>query len=252
MARNNEEEFLYNLMIKMYELRAPIVFKGAMILKAVQRVYGNPTGLVRETHDIDGDWIGDTPSMEDLASILQRAVDEIKTTCKVTVKQVREYGENKSAGFDFVEDGGEILTSMDLSVKKNKYYRIYEVDGVAFCGQTIEKILVDKIYVCSTRKIFRRIKDVIDLYILSYSWKGSYRSLLNLSKDADRAFENFEKFTENFSDLEHAYKKYSNSASGGDFKEVYKRVFAFLAPFVMHYDGEYYWDGSVWTFKEGV
>lgn len=92
MARNNEEEFLYALMTKMYELRAPIVFKGAMILKAVQHIYGNPTGLVRETHDIDGDWIGDTPSMEDLESILQRAVNEIKTTCIVTVKQVREYG----------------------------------------------------------------------------------------------------------------------------------------------------------------
>lgn len=78
MARNNEEEFLYNLMIKMYELRAPIVFKGAMILKAVQRVYGNPTGLVRETHDIDGDWIGDTPSMErtsQQALILLRTVE---------------------------------------------------------------------------------------------------------------------------------------------------------------------------------
>lgn len=53
MARNNEEEFLYALMTKMYELRAPIVFKGAMILKAVQHIYGNPTGLVRETHDIE-------------------------------------------------------------------------------------------------------------------------------------------------------------------------------------------------------
>lgn len=124
------------------------------------------------------------------------------------------------------------------------------MDGVSFCGQTIDKILVDKIYVCSTRKIFRRIKDVIDLYILSYCWKGHYLYLLSLSKDADRAFKNFEKFAENFADLEHAYKKYSNSASGGDFKEVYKRVFDFLAPFIMHYVGEYYWDGSAWAFEE--
>lgn len=74
--------------------------------------------------------------------------------------------------------------------------------------------------------------------------------ILSLSKDADRAFENFEKFTENFADLEHAYKKQSNSASDGDFKEVYKRVFDFLALFIMHYVGEYYWDGSAWTFEE--
>ncbi len=252
MARNNEEEFLYNLMAKMYEVKAPVIFKGAMILKAVQNEYGNPTGLVRETHDIDGDWIGETPSMEDLQSILQRAVDKIETTCTVTVKQVREYGEKQSAGFEFVEEDGNVLTTMDLSIKNNKYYKLYEIDGVYFLGQTIEKILVDKIYVCSTKKVYRRIKDVIDLYILSYCWKGSYQSLLTLSKDADREFEAFTHFTENFSGLEHAYSKYHNSASGGDFREVYKRVFAFLAPFIMHYDGKYYWDSSVWVFKEGV
>lgn len=252
MARNNEEEFLYSLMAKMYEVKAPVIFKGAMILKAVQNEYGNPTGLVRETHDIDGDWIGETPSMEGLQSILQRAVDKIETTCPVTVKQVREYGEKQSAGFEFVEEDGNVLTTMDLSIKNNKYYKLYETEGVYFLGQTIEKILVDKIYVCSTRKIFRRIKDVIDLYILSYSWKGSYRSLLTLSKEVEREFESFAHFTENFSGLEHAYSKYHNSASGGDFREMYKRVFAFLAPFIMHYDGEYYWDSSVWVFKEGV
>lgn len=147
--------------------------------------------------------------MDDLRAILQSAVNGVKTTCKVTVVQTREYAEGKSAGFDFVEDDGEILTFMDLSVKKNKYYQIYEIDGISFYGQTVEKILVDKIYICSTRKIFRRVKDVIDLYILSYSWRGSYHSLLTLSKEADRAFESFEKFTENFSDLEHAYNKIS-------------------------------------------
>lgn len=55
---NEVEVFMYKLMTSLNNMNAPIVFKGAMVLKAVQMKYGNPSGIERETHDIDGDWVG--------------------------------------------------------------------------------------------------------------------------------------------------------------------------------------------------
>lgn len=53
MINNAEEKFLYDLMTKLYNLGIPIVFKGAMVLKVIQFAYGNPSGIERETHDLD-------------------------------------------------------------------------------------------------------------------------------------------------------------------------------------------------------
>ena len=49
------EVFMYKVMNSLYNMNAPIVFKGAMVLKAIQYSTGNPSGLTRETHDLDGD-----------------------------------------------------------------------------------------------------------------------------------------------------------------------------------------------------
>jgi hypothetical protein len=40
----------------------PIVFKGAMVLNLAIRD-NNPSKVERVTRDIDGDWIGDSPTM---------------------------------------------------------------------------------------------------------------------------------------------------------------------------------------------
>lgn len=51
----NAEEFMYRFMSCLCSMNAPIVFKGAMLLKVIQQQYGNPSGIERETHDLDGD-----------------------------------------------------------------------------------------------------------------------------------------------------------------------------------------------------
>lgn len=67
----NAEEFMYRFMSCLCSMNAPIVFKGAMLLKVIQQQYGNPSGIEREIHDLDGDLVNGTPSMEYLTSILQ-------------------------------------------------------------------------------------------------------------------------------------------------------------------------------------
>ena len=151
---NLEEKFLYDLMTTLYKMNAPIVFKGAMVLKVIQYQCGNPSGLERETHDLDGDWIGDIPSMDFLTKILQNAVDSLGYPLRV--EPYREYGKNKSAGFNFIRlDKGDFFVTMDLSIKKNNCIQKYSyINGISFYGQSVDKILVDKISVCASRSMF--------------------------------------------------------------------------------------------------
>lgn len=242
---NAEEKFLYDLMTKLYNSGVPIVFKGAMVLKVVQFAYGNPSGLERETHDLDGDWVNGTPSMSYLTSVLQKAMNELGYPLKV--EPYRDYGERKSAGFNFVRlDNNSIFTSMDLSIRSNNCTQLYSyINGVRFYGQTIDKIIVDKIVVCSNKTVFRRIKDVIDLYILSYCWCGSKKELTNLSKSLNKTLGDFECFKTRYSDLEHAYSRYNNSATILEFSKVYNRVYNFLAPFNSDIE-DCYWNRADW------
>lgn len=55
---------MYDLMTQLNGMGMPIVFKGALVLKAIQHTYGNPSELERETKDIDGDWTGQAVTME--------------------------------------------------------------------------------------------------------------------------------------------------------------------------------------------
>ena len=244
---SNIEEFMYKFMSSLYCMNIPIVFKGAMLLKVIQINYGNPSGLERETHDLDGDWVGSTPDMYYLTSVLQKAVVNAGYF-DVEVRPYRDYAIGRSAGFRFIDlSVDKEITTMDLSICKNDFSCKYSlVTGLYFYGQSINKIIADKIQVCSKRVIMRRVKDIIDLYILSYIWKGSYLDIINVIKYLGREFEDFDRFINNYSDLEHAYSKYKNKASILPFNQVYNRVKIFIEPFRYNLNYDLYWSGELW------
>lgn len=67
---------LYNVMEELSKAGVPIVFKGAMVLNLVIRD-NNPSKAERATRDIDGDWIGESPTMEKMGIALQSAVKKL-------------------------------------------------------------------------------------------------------------------------------------------------------------------------------
>ena len=243
----NIEVFMYSIMTSLYNMNAPIVFKGALVLKAVQYRTNNPSGLIRETRDIDGDWIGTKPSMLYLTNLLQSAVLNSGYS-NIIVVAIREYGERKSAGFIFRDAiTNEDIVSMDLSIRSNTEGQLYSfVNGISFIGQNVNKIVTDKIIVVSSSQVMRRVKDIIDLYILSYSWCGYNTDIINLSKHLSKHIDTFEKFINSKHDLAHAYSRYKNKASVLDFNLVYNRVYSFLSPFIVNSKERLYWDGDIW------
>ena len=75
-------EFLYRVMEELSIAGVPIVFKGAIVLNLAIRD-NNLSKVERATRDIDGDWIGEIPSMEEMEIALRNAVKEVDSSLDV-------------------------------------------------------------------------------------------------------------------------------------------------------------------------
>ncbi|MBQ5957160.1 MAG: nucleotidyl transferase AbiEii/AbiGii toxin family protein [Clostridia bacterium] len=155
---------MYMVMKSIYDSGIPICFKGSMVLNAFLNESGF-TDNVRQTVDIDANWYFDEPpTSEQMVASLQSAIDHSKL--QIDVKIVRMYGNNRSAGFVLMDRKTNTeLFSMDIDVNRPMpESRLYEIAGLRFYGVSPTQIIADKICAVSTNKVFRRIKDVIDLY----------------------------------------------------------------------------------------
>lgn len=139
-----EEKMMYDVMKAIYESGIPVNFKGSMVLKAclIEAGYTEDT---RHTVDIDGNWNSDTPpSADQMVDSLQRAIDKSKIELKVSI--YRMYGEGRSAGFNLTDKAtDEILFTMDVDVNRPMPpTKIYEIQGIRFCGVSPIQMIADK------------------------------------------------------------------------------------------------------------
>lgn len=221
-----EEKLMYQVMKAIYESGIPISFKGSMVLKAclLEAGYSDET---RHTVDIDANWNLDTPpSAEQMVESLQDAIE--KSGIDLEVRLYRMYGEKRSAGFELVERcTDEILFTMDIDVNRPvSPTKIYEVEGIRFCGVSPLQMIADKVSVVSTDKVFRRIKDVVDLYYISKVFEFHAADVRKILKNSERTLDSFDGFLHRSDELKHSYEKFrfSGGVNKPPFEEVYQRV----------------------------
>lgn len=216
-------EFLYRVMEELSDAGVPIVFKGAMVLNLAIRD-NNPSKVERATRDIDGDWIGEFPTMEEMEKTLRNAVKSVDPSLNVCVN--RTFGERKSAGFKIVNERGEKIASIDLSVRQNRFCRPYisYVNGISITGASLSKMLSDKIYAISGENICRRMKDVLDIYVLSFITNIDTDELYEIWGETGRKLGNFEEYKTQIAELGEAYTKMKGIKNKPDFVDVYSRV----------------------------
>ncbi|MBO7651062.1 MAG: hypothetical protein J6S79_09995, partial [Lachnospiraceae bacterium] len=103
--------------------------------------------------------------MEQLTESLQKAISRIG----IKIVAYRPYGGGRSAGFEIRDEkDGNLLFTIDMDVNRPvSATKIYMIEGIQFRGVAPTQMIADKVFVVSTDKVFRRIKDVIDLYYLS-------------------------------------------------------------------------------------
>ena len=225
-----EEKIMYKVMKAIYDSGIPISFKGSMVLKAclLEAGYDDDT---RHTVDIDANWNSDTPpTSEQMVESLQKAID--KSGVDLEVKIYRMYGEKRSAGFELIDrETEEILFTMDVDVNRPvPPTKIYEVEGLSFCGVSPSQMIADKVAAISTEKVFRRIKDVVDLYYISKVFEFNATDVLQTLKNSERALEDFNGFLHRPEDLQHSYEKFrfAGDVNKPDFEDVYRSVKTYI------------------------
>ncbi len=217
---------MYQVMGALYDSGVPVTFKGAMVLRAFLLEAGYPEET-RHTADIDGNWNSEMmPSGEEMTEAIQNAFE--KKGISFTARLYRMYGEKRSAGFDLADKTtGETIFTMDLDVNRAVLHtKLYETGSFSFCGSSPAQMVADKLMSVSTDRVFRRIKDVADLYYLSQVFDFNRDQVLQLLEDSGRTLDTFYGFLYRTEELRHAYEKFrfSGSARKPSFDEVHRRV----------------------------
>ena len=227
-----EEKLMYKVMKAIYDSGIPISFKGSMVLKACLMETGF-TEDTRHTVDIDANWNSDTlPTAEQMVDSLQSAIKKYGINLEVSI--YRMYGDGRSAGFELTDrETGETLFSIDIDVNRPvPPTKLYEVEGLHFRGVSPSQMIADKVSAISTDKVFRRVKDVIDLYYLSKVFAFDKTVVLQTVKNNGRTLDTFNGFLHRTEDLQHAYEKFrfEGGVNKPPFDEVYRAVKSYITP----------------------
>lgn len=225
-----EEKLMYNVMKAIYDSGIPVNFKGSMVLKACLMEAGYLQDT-RHTVDIDANWYSDTPpTSEQMVESLQKALDKSRIELKVTL--YRMYSEERSAGFTLADkESGEEIFTMDCDVNRPiPPTKIYEVSGVRFCGVAPIQMIADKVVAISSDKVFRRIKDVIDLYYLSHVFEFDRNAVIETLKNSRRKLGTFDGFLHRVEEMRHSYEKFrfAGDVSKPPFDEMYYAVKVYI------------------------
>lgn len=185
----------------------------------------------RHTVDIDANWNSDIPpSAEQMTESIEKALQ--KNGIELSVSLYRMYGEGRSAGFELANKiTGEIIFTIDMDVNRPVTpTKIYELEGFRFRGVVPSQMIADKLSVVSTEKVFRRIKDVVDLYYLSKVVafeSGDVHWALN---NSGKVLGTFDDFLHGTAALRHAYEKFR--FAGGVNKPVFEEVYESVKEYI--------------------
>ena len=241
------EELMLKVMAELTLSQAPITFKGAMMLK-VALAEQSEMAVARATRDIDGDWLTADIDMKRMQEVLAKAIQKVDPT--LFISPFREFSHQKSAGFKIFDEHQDRIFGIDLRVYANpvsqKYLLSYHGRPVFIQGVGLAQMMADKICAMSSQKIFRRAKDLIDVYLLSYASQFNFIDILQIIQQNSRHLEDFKCFREQKVELQHAYEKLDRVRNKPDFAVLYDRLQNFLAPFLEQKLISLEWTGERW------
>lgn len=124
---------------------------------------------------------------------------------------------------------------LDMNIKTNE--RLLEVDAKIGSSRlrvySVYGILSDKINVLCSIKCCRRIKDLIDVYIISKNFNIELKEIIDVLSIRFPEIENIDEYyvcnENNINNIEHAFNKYKNNGIKFSFSEVYSGVLKFIS-----------------------
>lgn len=246
-----DEESRMNLMYSVVEMMGimglPIVLKGALLLRHIMLTNG-VVDTTRMTRDIDMNWNVEQLNYDSIIKNIEKAISKTGLV-GFEVVQRREAMIGVTAGLD-VKCNGKVLFSMDINITNDPFYSMYVTpSGVVFAGASINKIYADKVSAISSKKVFRRSKDIYDLFLLSRLEGYGLMEINTICKYQGNNIGDFFEFLNNVSDINHAYNKLRGIINKPEFETLYGRVRDFCVPFIV---GSYKNCNGYWNPKDSM
>jgi len=121
------------------------------------------------------------------------------------------------------------------------------INGVSIEGASLTKMLSDKLYAISGEGIFRRTKDLLDIYIMSYISEYRAKDVIEIWNHTERIPGDFSVFKNEKGRIRDAYIKMKGIENKPDFDEMYERVSCFILPFCEIEDiADVIWQKAEW------
>lgn len=214
-----------------------MIFKGGLFL-------GEHTGKPRFTQDVDMSIVG-IPTYMRIREVLKEFGE-----CLIAEDVIHSYEvledvvEGRSGGAKYRDSDGRVLLSIDVSLGGDTLDTLVMNTSVAgrVHLETIEQVLADKLTVLYSRKRFRRVKDLYDIWQIVSSCSIDVNRLAGLLKERDILPLPLDKAPfneEHYLQLEHAYDKLQildpNTEEPTDkpsFESVVATVGKFTIPFM--------------------
>lgn len=233
------ENLMYEIIGRISAMDAPIIFKGALITKLVL-AESNFSAISRGTVDIDANWTDEPPTTNQLVGCIKSALQSISSD--LDARLIRGYGEKKSAGIEvFHKATGSPVVEIDISVGKSQASKLYHHGELMIKGVLPTEILADKISVLSSNRIFRRSKDLIDVYALVHCSEVNTNDIYESHKRNNRELGGFVEFSTRQADLAHAYEKLRGITNKPSFEDVHRYISIFLEPFILTHKANKIW-----------
>ena len=249
--------FIYEYLVYTVDLIAAsrfgskLVMKGGTALMSMLVECGRKE-LMRNTTDIDihcnhkDVWVDFYSNIE---SILNN--NDSGFVYKVTRRRSASKGLTDSDSLTIcLNDNGNVLNfGIDMNIKPNSIISVTYSTILQMPTYDTYTMASDKIAVISSKKVYRRIKDLYDLTVLFSIYNFSYMELCNriVLKHNGVKLENM-LMQNNYLELEHAYSKFSGIINKPDFRDLIAYCRVIMEPFYRKVRGNLKWDteGTQW------
>ena len=226
MTHNNDlEKILYDLIKQLSKDNSPIVFKGGLALKELLYIKNSNLNIDRKTIDIDGNWI-ENYDLEKITKTLEKSLKKINNNYKLII--TREPEKNRSMGYKILDENNDILTKIDLDIKDNPFYIICSIDNIDIKYSSPEKMLTDKLRSISSKHIFRRIKDILDIYLIINNFNIDSNKIHEILKFENKELDDFSTMLNNKDTIKEIYNKMQGIINKPLFDEVWKKIINYL------------------------
>lgn len=211
------------------KFKRQIILKGGLNLEVALIKYNSPINA-RPTVDADFQLFS-----EDILESLLAEIPHLESQLNLKYKVFDRRGLDKTPNSDSITIETDLGVKFEVDINISKYKVDVEVFDIEYpLGYSMESMLADKLKVFYSKKIYRRSKDLYDLYLLSVAknFKLIATKSVILDKWENTVFPEMPLHSANLDDLKYAYNKLSGIGDKLEFEEIYKKVFEFTTPLI--------------------